>query len=216
MLAAAKPKLVREWKLDDFANLALRDDETTMMNGYQAFAKARCNQCHVHSGHGINLGPDLTKIGQQYNGPKLLRQILEPSHEINKKYQPWQFVTNDGEVLSGVIKAEDERGMQVMTNLLLPDQVRTLSQRDIEIRQPSTVSPMPEGLVNVLTRQEIEDLVSFLQHGGYKTAETFEASSRRVIHQAFERGRARVVRAIVQDWSQRRVPCRVSILQARV
>ncbi|MCA9056818.1 MAG: c-type cytochrome, partial [Planctomycetaceae bacterium] len=84
LLAAARPQIVQEWKLSDFAGATLKDDELTRMRGGAAFMKARCHQCHQHSGHGVNLGPELTKIGERFQGEKLLRQMLEPSHEINK------------------------------------------------------------------------------------------------------------------------------------
>ena len=29
--------------------------------GMTAFVKARCNQCHIVAGHGVNLGPDLVE-----------------------------------------------------------------------------------------------------------------------------------------------------------
>ena len=75
----------RPWFLKlAMAGAKLRTDERSIMRGMQAYTKARCNQCHLHSGHGVNLGPDLTKIGERFKGQKLLRQILEPSHEINK------------------------------------------------------------------------------------------------------------------------------------
>lgn len=171
LLAAAKPQIVKEWKLEDLKELDLKFDEQSIMNGYMAFAKARCNQCHVHSGHGVNLGPDLTKIGQRFKDYKLLQQIIDPSIEINKKYQTWQFVTNNGEIVSGVIKREDDKGYHIMTNLLTPDVVKILPHRDIEFRAPATISSMPVGMLNVLTKQEIENLIAFLQSGGYKIPE---------------------------------------------
>ncbi len=174
LLAAALPKIVKEWTLKDFPKLDLKFDEITIMNGYQAFAKARCNQCHIHSGHGVNLGPELTKIGERFKGHKLLQQILDPSIEINKKYQSWQFVTTDGEILSGVISKEDDKGYHVMTNLLTPDDMQILPRQKVEFRAPSTVSSMPKGLMNVLTKVEIEQLVAFLQSGGYKLPKHLE------------------------------------------
>ncbi|MEO2012741.1 MAG: PVC-type heme-binding CxxCH protein, partial [Fuerstiella sp.] len=62
MLAARKPAIVQEWKLTDFEDVNVKDDEETIMKGMQAFVKARCNQCHVVAGHGINLGPELTDV----------------------------------------------------------------------------------------------------------------------------------------------------------
>ncbi|MCA9081616.1 MAG: HEAT repeat domain-containing protein, partial [Planctomycetaceae bacterium] len=58
LLAAARPQIVQEWKLSDFAGATLKDDELTRMRGGAAFMKARCHQCHQHSGHGVNLGPE--------------------------------------------------------------------------------------------------------------------------------------------------------------
>ena len=163
LLAAAQPQIVREWKLVDFATLNLRDDERSLMRGSAAFVKARCNQCHVHSGHGVNLGPELTKIGERCQGEKLLRHILDPSFEINKQFQMWQFLTNDGKVITGFIKEENEREVTIITNLLTPDIATQLPQREIEVRKPSATSPMPPGLLNVLSQEEIEDLISWLQ-----------------------------------------------------
>ncbi|MEZ6067511.1 MAG: GDSL-type esterase/lipase family protein [Planctomycetaceae bacterium] len=171
MLAAAKPTIVREWSLADFADFELPLGEESIIRGMQAYAKANCNQCHLHAGHGVGLGPDLTKIGERFQGEMLLRQILEPSQEINKQYQTWQFITTEGQVVSGIIKEEGEREVQVMTNLLLPDQLTKLQQREIEVRRPSAVSSMPMGMVNVLTKQEVLDLVAFLQAGGYELPE---------------------------------------------
>ncbi len=168
MLAAAKPKIVKKWKLADLTDVKLRSDERAIMRGMQAYAKARCNQCHLHSGHGVNLGPDLTKIGERFKGQKLLRQILEPSHEINKKYQTWQFITAEGKVVTGVVHKEDAKSIRVIPNLLTPQVVTTLSPADIELRRASNISSMPAGLANMLTREEIGNLVAFLQSGGYK------------------------------------------------
>ena len=80
--------------MSDFTQLNTdKDDEQAVMRGMQAYMKARCNQCHVVAGHGINLGPDLTDVTKRFKGTKLLQQMLEPSKEINEKYRPYQFVS---------------------------------------------------------------------------------------------------------------------------
>lgn len=168
MLAARKPTFVKDWKMSDFADFPkLKHDEKTVMRGMAAFVKARCNQCHVVAGHGIPLGPDLTKIGERFKGRKLLEQMLAPSTEINKKFQTWQFLMNDGKVHSGVISKEDDATYHVLKNLLIPTAVTKISKDQVDERFASKVSPMPEGLLKVLTREEILDVVSFLEAGGY-------------------------------------------------
>ena len=171
MLAAREPTFVQEWTMEDFANLQTRDDEQTIMRGMQAFAKARCNQCHQVGGHGVNLGPDLTKVSERFKGAKLLEQILTPSTEINTKYQNTQFLLTNGKVVTGVIVKEAEAAFHVATNLLTPDVVTKVAKSQIEQQVASKLSPMPTGLANMLEKQEIIDLVSFLQAGGYHPPE---------------------------------------------
>lgn len=164
MLAAQKPAIVREWRLSDFDTVAVKDDEHTVMRGMQAFVKANCNQCHKVAGHGINLGPDLTDVAKRFQGKKLLEQILNPSSEINKKYQNHQFVLESGKLVTGVIVQETPAEYKVVANLLNPNAFVRINRKDIDEQVASTVSAMPSGLANVLTRAEILDLVSFLQN----------------------------------------------------
>ncbi len=165
MLAARKPTVVKEWKLADFPQVATRTDEETVMRGMQAFVKARCNQCHAVAGHGINLGPDLTEIGKRLKGAKLLQQLVEPSTEINKKFQTNQFLLESGKLIAGVIVKETDTEFHVVSNLLIPTAITKIAKSDIDEQFPSTVSPMPQGMINVLTRPEILDMLSFLETG---------------------------------------------------
>ncbi|MFP6604539.1 MAG: c-type cytochrome, partial [Pirellulaceae bacterium] len=172
MLASIKPTVVKEWKMSDFPQLNTdKDDEQAVMRGMQAYMKARCNQCHVVAGHGINLGPDLTDVTKRFKGAKLLQQLLEPSKEINEKYRPYQFVKADGRVVAGVIIKERAREYDVITNLLLPNAVTRVAKKDVDEKIASKISPMPVGMLNVLTRQEILNLMSFLEAGGYQLPE---------------------------------------------
>lgn len=168
LLAEKQPQIVREWKLSDFDEISIQDDEETAMKGMQAFTKARCNQCHVVAGHGINLGPDLTDVSKRFQGQKLLQQILEPSSEIHPKYQNHQFILNSGKLISGVIVDESPAELKVVTNLLNPNAFIRIKRSEIDEQIASKVSAMPKGLADVLTKKEILDLVSFLQTGGYK------------------------------------------------
>lgn len=171
ILAAREPTVVQQWKLSDFGEVTINDDEETAMKGMEAFVKARCNQCHVVAGHGINLGPNLTDVSKRFKGRKLLQQILEPSAEINRKYQNHQFILKNGKVLAGVIVDESPAELKVVTNLLNPNAFVRLKRNDIDDQIPSALSAMPKGLIDVLTKAEINDLLSFLQTGGYKLPE---------------------------------------------
>jgi hypothetical protein len=53
----------------------------------------------------------------------------------------------------------------VATNLLTPNQVIVVTKSEIDEQVLGTVSAMPAGLLNVLTRDEIADLLSFVEAG---------------------------------------------------
>ncbi|MFM8890149.1 MAG: PVC-type heme-binding CxxCH protein [Planctomycetia bacterium] len=165
LLAACKPAIVKAWTMDDFPTVSTARDEKTLLRGMHAFAKARCTQCHVAAGHGVNLGPDLVEIARRLRGRELLSHVLEPSKVIHDRYRTMRFVLSSGRVLSGLVKAEDGDRITLVTNLAAPDQTTTISRGEVEDAAPVTVSAMPEGLVNVLDRDEIVALVSFLEAG---------------------------------------------------
>jgi putative heme-binding domain-containing protein len=174
ILAANRPAIVNPWTMSDFsdfARIAHGHDDQTVMRGMQAFVKARCNQCHVVAGHGVNLGPDLAESVRTLKGEELLRQIIEPSSKIHEKFQNYQLATSDGRIVTGVIVKEDDAEYQVVTNLLTPHTATRIRKKDVDEKVASKISPMPEGLLNPLTRDEILDLHSFLEAGGYRPPE---------------------------------------------
>ena len=169
MLAARKKAAFnKEWKLTDLAPNAGNLKDRNLMRGMKAFMSAKCNQCHQIAGHGTNLGPDLTKVSEKYKGSALLEHILDPSKEVAEEYQSWTFLTKDEDVISGVIKSEDKESVQVIQNLLDPQKITTLPKKEIAERKKSKVSSMPTGLLNTLRKEEILDLLKFLEAGGSK------------------------------------------------
>lgn len=165
LLDACRPTLVQVWKVEDFPAVATSQDEATLSRGMHAFAKAQCTQCHVMAGHGVNLGPNLVTSVKKLRGKDLLVQILDPSSKIDDDYRTVQFLLSDGRVMSGVVASETSETYTIRPNLLTPEKIKRIQKTDVEERFPSQVSPMPAGLINVLTRQEILDLVSFLEAG---------------------------------------------------
>ena len=143
LLADAAPKTVKNWELQDFRELSVDDDEQAVARGMQAFVKARCNQCHVVAGHGVNLGPDLVESVKRLRGLKLLEQILKPSTEINEKFQMKRFELADGRTVAGVVTSESKGHYRVVTNMLTPHSVTQLPKKEVENVLASRVSPMP-------------------------------------------------------------------------
>ncbi|HQZ69645.1 MAG TPA: heme-binding protein, partial [Planctomycetaceae bacterium] len=122
---------------------------------------------------GTTLGPDLTKVAERFKDQKLLQQILDPSTEINKQYQTWVAVLNDGRIISGLIVEQNDASITLLPNPLNPEQRLTLARRDLEELEPSLTSTMPMSLLITFTKDEILDVVAYIQSGGDGTNAVF-------------------------------------------
>jgi len=165
LLEACQPTIVKAWSLEDFPEVKTSRDETVLARGMHAFVKAQCNQCHVAAGHGVNLGPTLAESVKKLRGRELLSHLLDPSLKIDDRYRTVQFVLDDGRVESGVLAGETSAAWKIRPNLLRPDDIKLIVKETVDEQIPSKVSPMPAGLLNVLTRDEIMALVSFVEAG---------------------------------------------------
>jgi putative membrane-bound dehydrogenase-like protein len=122
-------------------------------------AQNACGTCHRVQGQGQWIGPDLSTIGAKYGKDELFRSILNPSAAIGYNYRALQVATTDGRVLNGLVVEESQ------TRLVLKSadgQRLSIRAAEIEARQTSEVSLMPEGLAQALTEQELVDVVAFL------------------------------------------------------
>jgi len=128
--------------------------------GEQVFTKAMCAACHKHGDIGQEFGPDLTDVAQRFGRTDLLDAILTPSKSISDQWAAVEFVTRAKKVVAGVIVSETADKVVVQPVGAPPV---TLAVKDIQSRATAKVSPMPEGLLNTLTMQEISDLLAFLE-----------------------------------------------------
>jgi putative membrane-bound dehydrogenase-like protein len=123
-------------------------------------AKAICATCHTVQGQGGKTGPDLSKIGAIRAPRDLLEAIVLPSASFARGYEPFTIVTDAGQVHSGVIVRETADAVHLFTSERIEIPVR----RDaIETLAQSTVSIMPAGMDEQLSRQDLADLIAFLQ-----------------------------------------------------
>ena len=71
----------------------------------QAIFKKQCSKCHIHSGQGTRIGPDLTGMAVHPKA-ELLNQIIDPSRSVEGNFRLYTVVTTDGRVLNGMLAAE--------------------------------------------------------------------------------------------------------------
>jgi len=123
--------------------------------------KVACYQCHTIGNQGGHVGPDLTGVGAIRSGPDLLEAIVFPSASFVPGHEVY-IVETAAERYAGVRGDGDANSLTLITGPGAGGTVRIPRQKVLSIR-PSTVSLMPEGLDESLTRSELIDLLAFLQ-----------------------------------------------------
>jgi putative membrane-bound dehydrogenase-like protein len=122
---------------------------------------ARCNACHQHDGRGGRIGPDLTLLGRTNSRERIIASILQPSQEIAPEFQSWVLATKDGKTLSGLrLQKPGDDGVEDYAD---PTGKKfSLHSEEIESREASTTSIMPDGLEKAISIDDLRDLVTFL------------------------------------------------------
>ena len=122
--------------------------------------RTACLSCHAIGYIGGRIGPDLTRIGQVRSDRDLVEAIAFPSASFARGYEPVVIRTQSGDVASGALRSD------ALEEVVVADVTGTetrIARRDILDMQPGTVSLMPQGYADFLTRQELADLVAFLR-----------------------------------------------------
>ena len=132
------------------------------------FAAAGCFNCHRFGNEGGMTGPDLTGASGRYSSRDFIDQILNPSKEINEQFVPMVITKNDGDTVTGVIVNLNGDNVMVNTDPANPFQQDTIDRKKVRSMEFSKVSPMPEGLLQMLTTEEIADLTAYVLSGGDK------------------------------------------------
>ncbi|HUS37499.1 MAG TPA: c-type cytochrome, partial [Verrucomicrobiae bacterium] len=119
-----------------------------------------CINCHRVRGDGVDIGPDLSGVGAQFDRRALAESVLFPSRAVREGYNVVDLELTDGDVVSGMIRAETSESISIQAATGAP---QTIPKSKIKSRKSTAVSLMPEGLEAALSLDEFSDLISFLQ-----------------------------------------------------
>ncbi|MBI3852489.1 MAG: c-type cytochrome [Verrucomicrobia bacterium] len=170
-------QFVREWTMADLEPLLPQAGEgRSFTKGKEAFTAGQCVLCHRAGNEGGAIGPDLTGVASRFGRRDLLDNILLPSKVISDRYQSFVITKRDGEDVSGCITEETDEKLVLIVNPLEQQRVEVL-KKDIQSRQVSKLSQMPEGLLNGFQKEEILDLLAYLESNGRAESPAFTALS---------------------------------------
>lgn len=130
--------------------------------GRSVFAseKAKCSACHRIGQEGGKVGPDLSRIGQIRSRRDLLEAIVYPSSSIVRDYESFTLVTRQGRTLNGLVLKETPEAITIQQQTGDPV---VISRAEIDELTPSPVSVMPQGFHELLSAQQLADILAYLQ-----------------------------------------------------
>ncbi|MFO1066595.1 MAG: c-type cytochrome [Pirellulales bacterium] len=121
--------------------------------------KGTCANCHVVSGTGKNVGPDLSEIGSKLSREAMLVSILDPSAGISHNFEQFSAVTDSGQAINGLLVSQNEK------QVVLKDAQgieRTIPKDELVQLKKLDKSLMPDNLHEALSTDELVNLVEYL------------------------------------------------------
>jgi putative membrane-bound dehydrogenase-like protein len=155
----ALPNPDRQKVIDEF--LPITKEKGDAANGKLVF-KNQCSKCHMHTGEGAQVGPDLTGMAVH---PKdhLIIDILDPSRSVEGNFRLYRVVTKDGKSLQGMLAAESKTAVELIDT---EGKKLTVLREDIDELLGSNKSLMPDGFEKQVSRKDLTDLLEFLTAKG--------------------------------------------------
>jgi len=149
------------WKYRDLlAELQQQKKSTLDLKlGAQAFEKATCIKCHRFGKKGEEIGPDLTYVSRRFQQKEVLLSTLFPSHFVSEEYPTYTIVTADGKTFTGMMGAAGPDEIMLLT---AEGKKQMIKKQEVEEIVPVKKSAMPDGLLNLLSKAEVIQLIRYL------------------------------------------------------
>ncbi len=122
-------------------------------------AAVGCTRCHhIGTDGGGNAGPVLDGIASRQPREYLLESIMFPNQQVAQGFETATLSMKNGVAYAGVVKNETDSTLVLLSP---EDGEVVLKKSDIASRDKG-LSGMPEGLGQLLSRQELRDVLEFL------------------------------------------------------
>lgn len=128
-------------------------------NGREVFVRV-CATCHLYSGEGHAVGPDLSGLRSQPI-ESILLHIIDPNWLMEPGYENYVIETADFETATGLIVNQNESTITVRGTMAVE---KTIPRSEIVSMTTANLSLMPDELEKSMTEQELRDLLAFLKH----------------------------------------------------
>jgi len=134
-------------------------------HGQVLFNGSICSTCHIISGKGGSVGPELTQIGLK-RGPRYMSEAITHPGKTKPvdqngfyKFMVVQITLNNGETLEGVRLNEDTFTIQLKD---AKNQFHSFKKSDIKSLKKIREESLMPGFADQFNESEINDLVAYL------------------------------------------------------
>ena len=166
----------------------------------KAMFKKHCAKCHMHSGEGNKVGPDLTGMAV-HPKKELLGHILDPSASVEGNYRLYSVITEEGKAINGMLAAESRTTLEFIDT---EGKKHSVLREEVEEMVSTKKSVMPEGFEKLMSKQEFADLLTFLtDRGKFLPIDISKVASVASDRGMFFNKNADVERLIFPDWKPR-------------
>ena len=157
--------------------MAASKGKADFQRGRSLYFSGKCATCHRLAGLGGRIGPDLTSVRNKYNTRYLVEAIIHPSKHISDQYGSSQVLTDDGQLLVGLVI---EQGNGDLTVYPVDENAKAISvdADAVEMVEASKISQMPKGLLDRLNAKEVRDLVAYIMSGGNPNHQRYGGNDR--------------------------------------
>jgi putative membrane-bound dehydrogenase-like protein len=160
--------------------------------------KKHCAKCHVHSGEGTRIGPDLTGMAV-HPKEELLIHIIDPSRSVEGNFRVYTVVTNDGRITTGLLASESKTAIELFDS---EGKKQAIQREDVEELVASNKSLMPEGFEKQVSKVELTNLLEFLtQRGKFLPLDLRKVATIVSTKSMFVNETADAERLIFRDWT---------------
>jgi cytochrome c oxidase cbb3-type subunit III len=122
------------------------------------FGNAQCSTCHMASGQGGFIAPELTAYGQTHGAEQIKSAIVNPAARDSIKPIVTATTTN-GELYHGIIRNEDNFSLQLQSE---DGAFYFFSKADLKTIERGESSIMPSDYSSRLSAAQLNDIVSYL------------------------------------------------------
>ena len=92
-----------------------------------------------------------------------METLVDPGKSISDQYEATIFAMEDGRSITGRVVNLAREQYWVQPDMINPDKMVKINVADIEAMKPSTTSPMPNGLLDTMTRDDVLDLIAWMR-----------------------------------------------------